>query len=90
MSISVELFFAPGCAKCATEREKLKSVAEAFPQPKISWREVSILEEVDYAVKLGLLAPPAIAIDGDLVFPSLPTSDQLREELIRRLTRKTF
>jgi len=40
---------------------------------------------MDYAVELGVMAPPAIAIDGELVFPALPTPDRLREELIRRL-----
>jgi len=33
------------------------------------------------------MAPPAIAIDGELVFPALPTPERLREELIRRLER---
>ncbi len=33
----------------------------------------------------GVLSPPPIAVDGELVFPSLPSAARLREELARRL-----
>lgn len=63
----------------------MKSVAEGFGQDKVAWRDVNILEELDYAVELGVFAPPSIAIDGELVFPKLPTADKFRKELMRRL-----
>lgn len=87
MSIKVEAFSTPGCGKCANARDTLKSVAEEFGQDKVTWRDVNVLEELDYAVELGVITPPSIAIDGDLVFPKLPTADKLREELMRRLRR---
>ena len=51
----------------------------------MSWRDANILEELDYAVELGIFSPPAIAIDGELVFPALPSPSRLRAELIKRL-----
>ena len=87
MSMTVEVFSTPGCRQCARARDALQSVVEAFGQDKVSWREVNVLEEIDYAVGLGVVVPPSIAIDGDLVFPTLPTANKLKEELMRRLER---
>lgn len=85
MNIAVEIFSTPGCGRCAEARDALKAVAESFGQDKVSWREANLLDELDYAVELGVIAPPAIAIDGELVFPKLPTADRLRNELLRRM-----
>lgn len=83
--IKVEVFSSPGCAKCAQAKAVLKAVAEALGQDKVTWREVNILEEMDYAVDLGVMSSPAIAIDGELMFSSLPSAGKLRAELGRRL-----
>ena len=73
MSIQVEVFTAPGCGKCGRAKEVLRAVVEAWRDNSIEWREVNILEELDYAVQLGVLSTPAIAIDGKLVFVALPS-----------------
>lgn len=83
--LKVEIFSSPGCGKCAQAKAVLKTVAEELGQDKISWREVNILEEMDYAVDLGVMSSPAIAIDGQLAFGSLPSAGKLRAELFRRL-----
>lgn len=83
--IKVEVFSSPGCGKCYQAKAMLKAVAEELGADKIVWREVNILEEMDYAVDLGVMASPAIAIDGELVFASLPSAARLRAELDRRL-----
>ncbi len=85
--IKVEIFTTPGCDKCARARETLRSIAESFGRDKVSWREVDVLEEMDYAVELGVASPPAIAIDGELVFPVLPSAQRFGRELRRRLER---
>jgi hypothetical protein len=85
MTIKVEVLSAPGCARCAATREALRSVAEAVGQGAITWRDVNVLEEMDYAVELGVMTPPSLAIDGELVFPALPTPERLRDELLKRL-----
>lgn len=85
MKILVEVFSAPGCAKCAQTRQALRSVAEQLDKERLVWRDVNVLDEMDYAVELGVLSPPSLAIDGQLVFPALPTPERLRAELVRRL-----
>lgn len=86
--LKVEVFSSPGCGKCAQAKEELKLAAEGFGRDKVAWRDVDILEEMDYAVALGVMSPPAVAIDGEIVFSSLPSAGKLRAELGRRLGQK--
>jgi thioredoxin 1 len=83
--VKVEVFSSPGCAKCAQAKTVLKAVAAELGPDKVSWREVNILEEIDYAVELGVMATPAIAINGKLIFVALPSAAKLRGELLNRL-----
>ena len=83
--IKIEVFSSPGCGKCAQAKAVLKTIAEELGQDKVTWRDVNILEEMDYAVDLGVMSSPAIAIDGELVFSSLPSAGKLRKEIDRRL-----
>ena len=83
--IVVEVFSSPGCAKCAHARSMLRAIAAELGVNRVSWREVDILVETERALEVGVLSAPAIAIDGELVFPSLPRPDRLRAELARRL-----
>jgi len=85
--IKVEAFSTPGCGKCGHARDALKAVVDELGPDRVSWREVNVLDELDYAAQVGVLAPPAIAIDGELVFPALPTPQRLRAELLTRLSR---
>ena len=82
--MKVELFYSAGCEKCAAAREDLKALAQQTVAG-LSWYEVNVLEDLDHAVDLGVLTLPAIAIDGELVFSSLPTPEQLRAALKQRL-----
>lgn len=85
MSINVEVFSSPGCSKCGHAKEVLRKLADELGGDKIVWREVNILDEIDHAVELGVLSTPSIAIDGALVFASLPSAKSLRAELENRL-----
>lgn len=85
MPIKVEAFSIAGCARCEEVRHALKAVIVEFGAERVTWREVDVLGEIDYAVKLGVVSPPAMAIDGELVFPALPSPQRLRSELIKRL-----
>ncbi len=85
--MNVEIFSSPGCSKCSHAKHLLKKMAERIGARHVHWREVNILDEMDYAVKLGVLSTPSIAIDGELVFTSLPSLDRLRRELESRIGR---
>ncbi len=88
MTIKVELFASPGCNRCAHAREKLQRVVEEIGSDQLEWRAVEVLDEIDYAVAIGVLSTPAIAIDGELVFTALPSSTKLRRSLEDRLAQE--
>ncbi|MEW5864025.1 MAG: thioredoxin family protein [Pseudomonadota bacterium] len=83
--IRVEVFTAPGCARCAAARERLRAAAEQAGGGRVRWREVDVTQEAGYAISLGVLSTPAIALDGELVFATLPSEAQLRAAIARRL-----
>jgi len=80
----VEVFTAPGCGKCGKAKDVLENTVNKMSKD-IEWREVDILKEMDYAVELGVLATPAIAINGELVFTALPSQKQLQQALQDRI-----
>ncbi len=82
--IEVEVFTAPGCGKCGRAKDILKAVVERMADAGVRWREVNILDEMDHAVQMGVLSTPALAIDGELVFASLPSEKKLRQALQQR------
>lgn len=88
MSIRIEVFSTPGCSHCDRSCDGLKTIAQTFGARRVTWRDVNLLDELDYAVELGVLTPPSMAIDGELVFAKLPSDAQLRDELARRLERE--
>jgi len=85
MPILVEIFSSPGCSKCGHAKDVLLKLVNEVGADKIEWRDVNILDELDHAVELGVLSTPAIAIGGQLIFTSLPSSKKLSEELKRRM-----
>jgi hypothetical protein len=84
VTVKIEVIAAPGCKKCAGAQDELRAVAlSVLGESRLVWREVSVLDELDYAVSLGVLTMPAIAVNGELTFPSLPTPEQFRAALLR-------
>lgn len=83
--LNIEVFSSPGCGKCGHAKDVLKNLAAELGGENIQWREVNILDEMDYAIELGVLSTPSIAINNELVFASLPSAKKLRAELERRL-----
>ena len=81
--MNIEVFAARGCKQCATAQDELRAVAAAIA-PEATWRLVNVLEEIEYAVELGVFNLPSVVIDGTLVFTALPTANQLKKELERR------
>ena len=84
MKVKVEILASPGCKKCAAAQGELRAVAAAVVgEENLTWREVNIREELDYVVALGAMSMPAIAINGALIFSSLPTAARFRAEMAR-------
>lgn len=85
LPIRIEVFSSPGCDRCGRASELLREITHELASDRIQWREVNVVEELDYAVKLGVLSMPSIAIDGELVFKSQPSMEKLRATLEIRL-----
>ncbi len=82
--MKVDVLHAGGCSKCQRDLPALRAVAHGV-DPDVEWRELDIVQAIDYAVELGVLKPPAVAIDGQLAFSSLPTADALHAAMCRRI-----
>lgn len=81
--MKVEIFHTPGCSACVAAHDELRMVAHEAVKD-LDWRELNVLEQLDYAVELGVLTLPSVVIDGKLTFTSLPTATQLRAALLKR------
>ena len=83
--VTIELFSATACNRCGQAKKNIQSMVDELGRDAIHYRELDVLEELDYAVSLGVLTTPAIAIDGKLVFTGMPSLKRLRDELQKRL-----
>jgi len=82
--MKVEVLHSGGCAKCQKGLPALRAAAQSV-DPDLDWCELDILKAIDYAVELGVLKPPAVAIDGQLVFATLPSVEALTSALRARM-----
>jgi len=81
MPINIEIFSSTGCGKCTQAKNKLFNLVDEYKTHSFEIIEVDVLEQLDYAVKLGVLSTPAIAINGELCFTGLPSAKELRKIL---------
>ena len=84
--IKIEVFSSPGCGKCRRAKDILRKMVSEMEKNFIEWREVNILEELDYSVELGVLSTPAIAVNGKLVFTGLPSAKKLKDFLNQKIS----
>tara|TARA_R110001583_G_scaffold186189_2_gene346815 strand:- start:8892 stop:9164 length:273 start_codon:yes stop_codon:yes gene_type:complete len=87
-AIRIELISASVCNRCGDARKRLQKLVEELDDDRIQYREIDVLEELDYAVSLGVLTTPAIAIDGELIYTAMPSLKRLKDELQKRLGSK--
>lgn len=81
----VEVLTASGCGRCQKTRALAKEVIAELNDSRVCYREINVVDEIDYAVRLGVLSTPAIALDGKLVFPAPPSKAKLRRAILDRL-----
>ncbi len=51
-AIQVEVFSSPGCSRCGQVFDLLQTITRDLGAERIDWREVNVLDELDYAVEL--------------------------------------
>jgi len=75
--IMVELFSASHCSRCVKAKEQVQAlVAEINKEndtAELIYREVDIVENIDYCVQLGVIGTPSIAINSVLTFNQIPS-----------------
>jgi len=85
MKVQLELFTANVCPRCAQAKSDLSGMLEVLGEDDCILTFVDVVENIDRAVELGILAMPALVVNGKLVFAPLPARDivlqALRSEL---------
>jgi len=74
----VEVFVSPTCSFCPMAVEIIKRIEEDVD---IDVEYLDIIESRTRALEYGLMAVPAIAIDGKIKFVGVPEEEELRKEL---------
>ncbi len=87
-TINIEIFSAPGCNKCGKAFQLAEAVLKKQGDESISLRLVNVVDELDYAVELGIRATPGIAINGVLVFTTTPSAKALCEAVLSQQSSK--
>lgn len=77
----VEVLTASGCSRCQRTKTMAREVIAALDDDRLQYREINVVEEIDYAVELGVLSTPAIALNGKLMFSSHPSAAKLRQAI---------
>ena len=70
--VIVDLFWASSCSRCKKAKLELRDAIQLHKSNRLCYREIDVLEEIDYAVEVGVSRTPSIAINGKLIFSSLP------------------
>ena len=81
MTGKVQVLSTPGCAGCAQTKHLLAKVLAEFPG--LDWEEVDLVEHPELAERYRIMSVPAVVIDGELAFTSVPKEDALRERIER-------
>lgn len=84
-TVVVEVLTASGCSRCKQARTLAKEVIDELSDSRVHYREINVVDEIDYAVRLGMMSTPAIALNGELVFPAPPSKTKLRQAILNRL-----
>ncbi len=88
-NIKIELFSASNCSRCVNAKKQLQNMINEIANCKVDYYELNVIDKLDYAVSLGVLITPAIAINGELIFSAMPTLKQLQKELNKYLDEST-
>jgi len=83
--VLVEIFANPHCKRCQKAKILVESIVREIANKNLHWREVNVIEEIDYTIHLGIVATPAIAINGQREFTNLPSKEKLHNLIQQKL-----
>jgi len=94
-SLIIEIFTAPSCSRCdkafQLAKRVLTELSEEYPENNflkndaIELRKLSVVEELDYAVELGVRTTPSIALNGKLLFIAMPRDADFRKAVLSHI-----
>jgi len=83
--LKIELFSSTFCDRCEKVKQRIKEMLDQINDDAIIYRELDVLEHLDYAVSLGVLTTPTIVINGELALTGMPPIKNLKDELNKHL-----
>jgi len=84
-AVVVNVLTATGCDRCQKARTLAKEAITELGDSRVHYREINVVDEIDYAVHLGVMSTPAIALNGELVFPAPHSKARLRQAILTKL-----
>lgn len=81
---SLELIYSPYCAHCRTVRNRVTAWLKTIPAGVIGYRELNVLDHLDFAVEHGVTGTPTLLFDGRVVARGDISSKQLAQLLHER------
>ena len=84
MVVKLEVFTSPSCPYCPMAKEVAEEARGKFGD-SIEIEYVDITKDRDRAIEYGLMAVPAIAIDGEIKFVGAPSLEDLEASIKEEL-----
>ncbi len=81
MKARIEIFSSPGCSQCKRAARQILEMLREISESDVEIREVNVLEDLEYALEVGVYTTPAIAVNGRLVYSGLPKRKELQSRL---------
>ncbi len=81
MSVKIEVFTSPSCPYCPMAIEVVDAVKKEM-QDDIEVEKIDIMQDREKAIEYGLMAVPAVAINGVVKFVGAPEKDDLKNAIL--------
>ncbi len=87
MVVKVEVFTSPSCPYCPMAVQLVEDVKKDMPD-ELEVVKIDIMEDQDKAREYGLMAVPAIALNGVVKFVGAPGKEELLEAIKEEIAEK--
>lgn len=81
MSVKIEVFTSPSCPYCPMAIEVVDAVKKEM-QDDIEVEKIDIMQDREKAIEYGLMAVPAVAINGVVKFVGAPEKEDLKNAIM--------
>ncbi|MDI6724553.1 MAG: MJ0307 family thioredoxin [Methanobacterium sp.] len=80
MTVKIEVFTSPSCPYCPMAIEVVDAVKKEM-QDAIEVEKIDIMKDREKAIEYGLMAVPAVAINGVVKFVGAPEKEDLKNAI---------